>query len=69
MFHGGKNLIVFVVAFGIVPWIHMNGIAVVFGILAALIIVIDFGWVIFYVFGIHLRQLDMKKAIFPFNEL
>ncbi|KFZ23584.1 hypothetical protein V502_01948 [Pseudogymnoascus sp. VKM F-4520 (FW-2644)] len=43
MFHGGKNLIVFAVAFGIVPWIHMNGIAAVFGILAALIIVIDLG--------------------------
>lgn len=69
MFHGGKNLIVFAVAFGIVPWIHMNGIAAVFGILAALIIVIDLAWVIFYVFGIRLRLLDRKKTIFPFNEL
>lgn len=66
MFHGGKNLIVFAVAFGVVPWIHLNGIAAVFGILAAMTIVIDLGWVILYVFGARLRQLDVNKAIFPY---
>lgn len=57
---------VFAFAFGISPWIRLDGIAVVFGILAALVAIFDLGWLLFYKFGKKWRQNDARKKIFPF---
>lgn len=65
-FHGFKNLIVFGFAFGISPWISLNGIGTVFGILAAIVAFFDLCWIIFYIFGKKLRKNDGKRQIFPF---
>jgi hypothetical protein len=56
----------FGVGFGVVPWLELNGVVTVFGILTGLVLFIDAFVLVIYFYGKRLRQRDTRLKIFPF---
>ncbi|KIW67166.1 hypothetical protein, variant [Phialophora macrospora] len=65
-FNGFKNFVTFGVGFGTIPWYERDGPVTMFCILAALVIVIDAGAVLLYIYGKRLRHHDGQLKIFLF---
>jgi hypothetical protein len=65
-FNGFKNFVTFSVGFGTIPWYERDGPVTMFCILAALVIVIDAGAVLLYLYGKRLRHHDGQLKIFLF---
>jgi hypothetical protein len=65
-FNGLKQVIVTAVTFGIAPWLERDGDITVFCVLAAMVFVVDSGWLILFFYGKKLRKRDSNMKLFFF---
>lgn len=56
----------FGLGFGVIPWLELDGIVGVFGILVGLVLVIDAAVIVIYFYGKRFRRMDTRRKIFLF---